>query len=39
VLAGNAAGLPFDPLFLGIAVCLVIHALGYRRKGIALSAD
>lgn len=39
VLAGNAAGLPFDPLFLGIAVCFVIHVLGYRRKGAAVTAD
>lgn len=29
VLAGNFLGLPFDPLFLGMAVCLVIMALGY----------
>lgn len=39
VLAGNAVGLPFDPLFVGIAVCFVIHALGYRRKGVAVTTD
>ena len=28
VLAGNFLPLPFDPLFLGMAVCLVIMAVG-----------
>ena len=35
VLAGNFAGLPFDPLFLGMAVCLGILAAGFaagRRR-------
>jgi SSS family solute:Na+ symporter len=29
VLAGKFLALPFDPLFLGMAVCLVIMAAGY----------
>lgn len=29
VLAGKFLALPFDPLFLGMAVCLVIMAVGY----------
>lgn len=32
VLAGNFMDLPFDPLFLGMAVCLSILAVGLARE-------
>lgn len=32
VLGGNLIGLPFDPLFLGILVCLLIIGIGMRTK-------
>ncbi len=38
VLAGNAANLPFDPLFLGVAVCFVVTAFGYNRKAAGAAA-
>lgn len=42
VLAGNFLNLPFDPLFLGMAVCLVIMAAGLaagRNKHDTLSTQ
>lgn len=42
VLAGSFAGLPFDPLFLGMAVCLGILAAGFaagRRRALAGGTD
>lgn len=33
VIAGNLIGLPFDPLFLGVAVCLVIMLVGLYAGG------
>ena len=39
VLVGNFLNLPFDPLFLGMAVCLAIMALGYAlgRKKVLMN--
>ena len=39
MLVGNFLNLPFDPLFLGMAVCLAIMALGYAlgRKKVLMN--
>ncbi|MDO4516651.1 MAG: sodium:solute symporter family protein [Bacillota bacterium] len=42
VLAGKLLALPFDPLFLGMAVCLVIMGAGFcagKHNGVSLSSQ